>query len=82
MEKNAKVEAASDGEHKVYRVGATGKLNGVSALQYFHLITGGRGDQLIVTFTMDSKQATNLSPHDLNLLRGITFGTAALTSRE
>jgi len=73
LEKNAKVDVSGDSGLKVYRVGATGKLAGVPAIQYFHLVTGSRGDQLIVTFTMDPKQAPNLSPHDLNLIRSITF---------
>jgi hypothetical protein len=79
LEKSAKVDVAADSGFKVYRVGATGKLAGVPAIQYFHLVTGLGGDQLLVTFTMDPKQAPNLSPHDLTLLRGITFPT--LTAR-
>jgi hypothetical protein len=73
LEKNAKVDVSGDSPFKVYRVGATGKLAGVPAIQYFHLLTGLGGEQLIVTFTMDPKQAPNLSPHDLTVLRGITF---------
>jgi hypothetical protein len=73
LEKNAKVDVSGDSCLKVYRVGATGKLAGVPAIQYFHLMTGLGGDQLLVTFTMDPKQAPNLSPHDLTFLRGITI---------
>jgi hypothetical protein len=73
LEKNAKVDVSGDEGFKVFRVGASGKLGGVPAIQYFHLVTGARGDQLLVTFTMDPKQAPNLSPHDLTLLRGISF---------
>ena len=77
VEKTSKVEAGEDGAHQIYRVGATGKLGGVSALQYFHLIAGAGGDQVIVTFTMDPKQAPNLSSHDLAFLRGIAFPRVA-----
>lgn len=73
LEKIASVNLASDSKIKVMRVGATGKLSGVPALQYFHLLTGPRGDQMIVTFTMDPKQAPNLQSQDLTLLRGITL---------
>ena len=76
LEKNAKVDVSGDSCLKVYRVGATGKLEGVPAIQYFHLLTGLGGEQLIVTFTMDPKQAPNLSPHDLTFLRGITLPRA------
>ncbi len=73
LEKNASVVVASDSNMKVMRVGASGKLSGVPAIQYFHLVTGPRGDQLLVTFTMDPKQAPNLLSHDLTLIRGITL---------
>jgi hypothetical protein len=73
LEKNANVDVPGENGLKVYRVGATGKLGGVAAIQYFHLVAGPGGDQLIVTFTMDPKQAPNLSPHDLTLIRGIRF---------
>ncbi len=73
LEKNANVDVASESGIRAYRVGATGKLGGVAAIQYFHLVAGPRGDQLIVTFTMDPAQASKLSPHDLNLIRSISF---------
>lgn len=73
LEKIASVNLAADSKIKVMRVGATGKLSGVPALQYFHLLTGPRGDQMIVTFTMDPKQAPNLQSQDLTLLRGIAL---------
>jgi hypothetical protein len=73
LEKLANVEMPAEGGLKVYRVGATGKLGGVPAIQYFHLVAGPKGDQLIVTFTMDPRQAPNLSPHDMTLVRNISF---------
>jgi hypothetical protein len=71
LEKNANLGVSED--LKVYRVGAAGKLSGVPAVQYFHLMTGPRGDQLIVTFTMDPSQTSNLSQHDMAFLRGVSF---------
>ncbi len=71
LEKNAHFDVAED--LKVYRVGAGGKLSGVPAIQYFHLVTGPHGDQLIVTFTMDPTQVSNLTQHDMAFLRGVSF---------
>ena len=76
LEKNAKVDVPGDSGIQVYRVGATGKLGGVVAIQYFHLVAGPAGERMIVTFTMDPKQAPNLSPHDLTLIRSIAFPAA------
>ncbi len=73
IEKNAKVDMPPESGLKAYRVGATGKLSGVAAIQYFHLLTADSGEQMVVTFTMDPKQAPNLSPHDLTLVRNITL---------
>jgi hypothetical protein len=82
LEKNASVDVAAERSLKIFRVGAGGKLGGVPAIQYFHLLTGIAGDQMIITFTMDPKQAPNLSPHDLALIRSISFPQAELTAKE
>ena len=39
-----------------------------------------RGEQMVVTFTMDPRQAPNLSPHDLTLVRSISLGAADATA--
>jgi hypothetical protein len=59
-----------------YRVEAAGKLNGLSAVQYFYLLAGPQGDQMVATFTLTPNQAQKLGTRDLALLRGITFPDA------
>jgi hypothetical protein len=57
----------------IYRVGATGALNGVKAIQYFYLVAGPHGDQLVLTFTMTPAQVQKLGTRDVELVRGLTF---------
>ena len=52
---------------------ARGKLNGVDVLQYFFLLAGPQGDQLVLTFTLKPADTQKLDTRDLNLLRGVTF---------
>ena len=49
------------------------KLNGLEVLQYFCLLAGPNGDQLVLTYTMKPADAQKLDTRDLNLLRGVTF---------
>lgn len=74
LEKKDNVDVS--GGIKAYRVGAAGKLDGVAVVQYFHLLTGPRGDQLIVTFTMRPEQVDQLQLRDLTLIQSITFPEA------
>lgn len=71
IDKTDKVEVG--GGVKVYRVAATGELEGVKAVQYFYLLHGQLGDQMIVTFTMAPNQVRNLDARDMTILRGITL---------
>jgi len=57
----------------IYRIGASGTLNGVKAVQYFYLVAGPQGDQVVLTFTMAPAQAQNLNTRDLELVRSLTF---------
>ncbi len=59
-----------------YRVAAQGRLDGVSVLQYFCLLAGPQGEQLVLTFTMKPGESAKLDTRDLNLLRGVTFPAA------
>jgi hypothetical protein len=59
----------------IYRIGASGTLNGVRAVQYFYLVAGPQGDQVVLTFTMAPAQAQTLNTRDLEVVRGLTFPT-------
>lgn len=61
------------GHHAVYRVVATGEHAGVRTVQYFYLIIGTAGDQLVVTFSVIPQQVQRLGAHDLELVREIAF---------
>jgi hypothetical protein len=67
------VKAPANGNW-IYRVAAEGETSGVKALQYFDLVAGPQGEQLLVTFTMTPAQAQKLGTRDVALLRGISFG--------
>jgi hypothetical protein len=66
----------------IYRVAAEGEMNGVAALQYFYLVAGPQGEQLLVTFTMTPAQAQKLGARDLTLLRGLAFPPAGTSERK
>lgn len=66
-------EATSNNENWIYRSAATGTLNEVKVVQYFYLVAGPGGDQLVATFTMAPTQAQKLAAHDLELVRSIAF---------
>ena len=65
--------AGPNGHAAVYRVAATGDLDGIRTTQYFYLLVGAKGDQLIVTFSIDPQQVERLGARDLELIREITF---------
>jgi hypothetical protein len=56
-----------------YLVAAEGDLDGVRAVQYFYLMAGPAGDQVVLTFTMTSAQAQKLGSRDLELVRGLAL---------
>lgn len=56
-----------------FRVAAEGQLDGLKALQYFYLLAGPQGDQLLIAFTMTPAQAQKLDTRDVTLVRGIFF---------
>ena len=57
----------------VYRVAASGELNGVETLQYFHLIAGPNGDQAVVAFALAPGQVQRLGTRDYDLVRSLVF---------
>jgi len=75
-------ETPTNNANWAYRIAATGSLNEVKVVQYFYLVAGPQGDQLVATFTMSPAQTQKLGAHDLELIRSISFGsTPALQSR-
>jgi len=64
----------------IYRIGAGGTMNGVKAVQYFYLVAGPQGDQVVLTFTMAPAQAQNLNTRDLEVVRSLTFPTHVVVS--
>ncbi|MCI0379483.1 MAG: hypothetical protein L0215_17890 [Gemmataceae bacterium] len=66
-------QVPGDHGHRVYRVGASGKLDGVAAVQYFHLVHAQGGAQLLVTCTLRPEQVQHLRGRDLAVLRSIAL---------
>ena len=67
------VKDAPKGQHTVYRVAASGELDGVRTVQYYYLIVSPQGDQLIVTFSVVPQHNQRLGARDLELVREIVF---------
>jgi hypothetical protein len=63
----------ADKGYFVYRVTASGKLNGVKTLQYFYLVAGPNGEQAVVAFAMTPGQVQKLGTRDLALVRSLIF---------
>ncbi len=61
------------GHHTVHRVIASGELEGVRTVQYFYLVVGTSGEQLIATFSVVPQLATRLGSADLEMVREIVF---------
>jgi hypothetical protein len=61
------------GRHAVYRVVASGALDGVRTVQYFYLLIGSNGEQLIVTYSVIPQQVQRLGARDLEMVREIVF---------
>lgn len=59
--------------YTIYRVAASGKLDGVKAVQFFYLIAGPQGEQVVMTFTLTPAQVSKLGTRDLALVRGLSF---------
>jgi hypothetical protein len=63
----------SKGHGTVYRVAATGELDGVRTVQYYYLIVGTHGEQLIMTFSVVPQHVERLGSRDLDLVREVAF---------
>jgi hypothetical protein len=66
----------------LYRVESLGQLNGVRTQQYFYLLAGPQGQQLVLTFTLTPSQIQKLAARDLTLVRGVTFPEASTTQAD
>jgi hypothetical protein len=63
----------SKGQHAVYRVVASGSLDGVQTTQFFYLIVGVNGQQALVTFSVDPQQVRTFGARDVELVREFVF---------
>ncbi len=66
-------EVPADGGRWIYRISTPGQLDGTKVLQNFYLIGGPDGDQIVLTFTMTTKQADRLGTRDLSMAGNIEF---------
>ncbi len=69
------------GQHTVYKVAASGELDGRAVTQIFYLIVGTGGDQVSVTFSIDPQHVGDLGARDLQLVREIVFPEAPGASK-
>ncbi|MSQ96109.1 MAG: hypothetical protein EXR98_16360 [Gemmataceae bacterium] len=71
--KEFKAEERAKGHHAVYRVVASGTLDGVATVQHFYLIVSPQGEQRIVTFSVVPQHVQRLGARDLELIRELAF---------
>jgi hypothetical protein len=55
----------------VYRISATGQMDGLKLVQNFYLIAAPGGEQLVAVFTLTQAQAEKLGARDFELVEGI-----------
>lgn len=67
------LDAPAKGHQVVHRVAASGELESVRTVQYFYLIVGSSGEQMIATFSVVPTLVQRLGSRDLELVREITF---------
>src|SRR5262249_35026007 len=61
-------EVPSEAGRWVYRISATGLLDGNKVMQNFYLIAGPGGEQIVVAFTLSAAKAERLGTRDLSLV--------------
>lgn len=61
-------EVKNDDKRWVYRISEIGSLGGVPTMQNFYLVATAEGEQVVVVFSMNPKQADKLGPRDLTLV--------------
>jgi hypothetical protein len=66
-------EVPADGGRWIYRISASGQLDGTGVLQNFYLVASPAGEQLVLVFTMTPKEADRLGGQDLSLAASIDF---------
>ncbi len=71
--KEFKADERGKGHHAVYRVVASGSLDGVATVQHFYLIVSPQGEQRIVTFSVVPQHVQRLGARDLELIRELAF---------
>lgn len=67
------IDAPGKNGPTIYRVAATGELDGVRTVQFFYLIISPKGDQLIATFSVVPQHVQRLGARDLELVRDIVL---------
>jgi hypothetical protein len=72
-EKEIERKQIDNGNQKIYRVASSGELDGTRTVQYYYLIIGPQGDQLMVTFSVVPQHVQRLGSRDLEMVREITF---------
>jgi hypothetical protein len=67
------IDNPGKGNLAIYRVASSGELSGIRTVQYYYLIVGPRGDQLIVTFSVVPQHVQRLGSRDLEMVREIAI---------
>jgi hypothetical protein len=63
----------------VGKVSTTGTASDLAMQQIAYLVAGARGDQVLLSFTVETEQATKLAGRDLSLVKTVTLPTLQTT---
>jgi hypothetical protein len=66
-----KLKDTAKGHQTVYRVAASGELEGQRTVQYFYLIVSPQGDQMLVAFSVVPQHVQRLGTRDVEMVREI-----------
>jgi len=66
-------EVPTDGGRWIYRVSASGELEGSKVVQNFYIVASPNGEQVILTFTMKPGNTERLGTRDLAIANAIDF---------
>ncbi|MSR55641.1 MAG: hypothetical protein EXS09_20510 [Gemmataceae bacterium] len=68
-------EVPTDGGRWIYRVSASGELEGSKVVQNFYVVASPNGEQMILTFTMRPNNTDRLGTRDLAIVNAVDFIT-------
>ncbi len=70
-------EVPSNDSRWIYRLSAVGQLDGAKVMQNFYIVAGPNGEQVVLAFTLEPKNAKRLGTRDVSLAVNLEFAEGA-----